>query len=92
MKKSIKNFLILMLVFALVVSVFTGCGKKNKTVGYDVSNSKYGNTYPIKGAENVTLGAIMNSYNPLADTAALKAAPTAFESLRNDYNLRNEVK
>ena len=47
---------------------------------------------PLKGAENVSLEAILNSYNPFADTAALKAEPSAFESLRNNYNLRNEVK
>ena len=43
-------------------------------------------------AETVTLDSITASYNPLNDTAALKAAPHTFESLRNNYNYRNEVK
>lgn len=45
---------------------------------------------PLNGAEEVTLDGIMASYNPLADTEALKAAPEAFENLRNHYNLRKE--
>lgn len=40
--------------------------------------------------ETVTAASILASYNPLADTAALKAAPEAFESLRDNYQLRNE--
>lgn len=43
-------------------------------------------------AKTVTLDSITASYNPLNDTAALKAAPHTFESLRNNYNYRNEVK
>ena len=46
---------------------------------------------PLKGAENVTSQAIIESYNPLIDTAHLKSAPTTFESLRNNYPLRNEL-
>ncbi|MBR1803983.1 MAG: 4-phosphoerythronate dehydrogenase [Muribaculaceae bacterium] len=46
---------------------------------------------PPQGAEHVTLPGILASYNPLTDTAALKADPTAFESLRNHYPLRPEV-
>lgn len=34
---------------------------------------------------------ILASYDPLADTAALRAAPGTFESLRNHYPLRHEV-
>ncbi len=33
---------------------------------------------------------ICASYNPLADTAALKASPTGFERLRNNYDYRDE--
>lgn len=47
---------------------------------------------PLKGAEEVSLAAIMSSYNPLIDTEALKSSPESFESLRNNYALRNEVK
>lgn len=36
-------------------------------------------------AETVSLDAIAASYDPVADTYALKAAPEAFESLRNHY-------
>ena len=43
-------------------------------------------------AETVTLDSITASYTPLNDTAALNAAPHTFESLRNNYNYRNEVK
>lgn len=46
---------------------------------------------PARGAEHVTLSGIMTSYNPLTDTAALKADPAAFELLRNHYALRQEV-
>lgn len=42
-------------------------------------------------AEFVTPRAILDSYNPLADTAALKANPAAFEALRNGYEYRHEV-
>ena len=34
---------------------------------------------------------ILASYDPLADTAALRAAPGTFELLRNHYPLRHEV-
>ncbi|MDE6715890.1 MAG: 4-phosphoerythronate dehydrogenase [Muribaculaceae bacterium] len=33
---------------------------------------------------------VMDSYNPKADTEALKSHPELFESLRNNYNLRHE--
>ncbi len=49
---------------------------------------------PYGGTANVTLQEVMDSYNPLADTAMLKSDPSAanFESLRNHYHLRPEVK
>lgn len=31
------------------------------------------------------------SYNPLADTEALRQSPESFETLRNNYNLRHEI-
>jgi erythronate-4-phosphate dehydrogenase len=46
---------------------------------------------PLRGAATVTPQFIIDSYNPLHDTAALKAAPSQFESLRNNYPLREEV-
>ena len=46
---------------------------------------------PLKGAEYVTPQSILDSYNPLIDTARLKASPDTFESQRNNYLLRNEL-
>lgn len=45
---------------------------------------------PASGAASVTLHEILNSYNPLTDTARLKDGATHFEALRNNYALRNE--
>ena len=45
---------------------------------------------PATGAAQVTLDGIAASYDIMADTAALKAAPANFESLRNTYPLRQE--
>jgi len=45
---------------------------------------------PAIGARDVTLDGIASSYDIMADTASLKAAPTAFESLRNHYLHRSE--
>lgn len=39
----------------------------------------------------VTAAAVAASYDPMADTQLLKAAPQTFEQLRNGYNLRNEI-
>lgn len=38
----------------------------------------------------VTPDAVIESYDIMADTAALKAAPSSFETLRNTYNFRSE--
>lgn len=43
-------------------------------------------------AEAPSLAAIAASYDPLADTAALRANPGAFEALRNGYSYRSEPK
>ena len=45
---------------------------------------------PATGTQNVTFAGIAASYDILADTAALKAVPASFESLRNHYHHRNE--
>ena len=45
---------------------------------------------PATGAAQVTLDGIAASYDILADTAALKADPASFESLRNHYSHRPE--
>ena len=46
---------------------------------------------PKAPARNVRIGDILASYDPMADTRALKNNPDAFEALRNNYNLRSEV-
>ena len=46
---------------------------------------------PTAGADDVTLERILQSYNPLNDTAHLKTHPDQFEQLRTTYPLRNEV-
>lgn len=45
---------------------------------------------PATGAAQVTLAGVAASYDILADTAALKADPAGFESLRNHYPHRPE--
>lgn len=74
-------------------------GKVRATkMAVDAVAAKLGLT-PRPMAENVPSGAasivdaqsIVASYNPLADTAALRSNPEDFESLRNRYNLRMEV-
>ena len=47
---------------------------------------------PATGAAQVTLDGIATSYDIMADTAALKSAPATFESQRNHYPLRQEVR
>ena len=45
---------------------------------------------PANGEEQVSVAAILGSYNPLADTAMLKDNAADFEVLRNHYALRHE--
>ena len=47
---------------------------------------------PLLGADVADIADVAASYDPLADTARLKADPTAFERLRNEYDLRKEVR
>lgn len=61
----------------------------NHHFGWDITPVQA--STPLKGAENVTPQTIIDSYNPLIDTAHLKSTPTTFESLRNNYPLRNEL-
>ena len=46
---------------------------------------------PPAPAGSVTIAGIMDSYDPAADTAALKGAPHDFEKQRNGYNYRHET-
>ncbi len=43
-------------------------------------------------APSVTVESIAGSYNPMVDTEMLRHDPEAFERLRNEYNLRAEVR
>ena len=76
--KTLKKILVLSLAVILAFSVFTGCGKKNTgaTVGADTTTSKYGTTYPIEGAEDVTL-----TYWRTTTTAVQKSAPDNYGDL-----------
>lgn len=42
--------------------------------------------------DRVTAEAVLGSYDPMTDTAALKSHPGLFERMRNEYALREEVK
>lgn len=42
-------------------------------------------------AASISPLAVVESYNPLSDTVALKNDPAAFESLRNNYRYRSEL-
>ncbi|MDO4319970.1 MAG: 4-phosphoerythronate dehydrogenase [Bacteroidales bacterium] len=45
---------------------------------------------PAPTARSITPSMAWRSYDPMADSEALRNAPAAFEQLRNSYNLRNE--
>ncbi len=45
---------------------------------------------PADAPATVTPAQLLDSYDPAADTAALRANPDSFESLRNHYHLRPE--
>lgn len=46
---------------------------------------------PEGASTDVTFASVAASYDPLADTEALKTAPETFELLRNRYNYRDEA-
>lgn len=56
----------------------------------DLTPAPMTETAPEGVAGSVTAALIAGSYDPLADTALLRSDPSAFESLRNHYNLRPE--
>ena len=58
---------------------------------FNLSIPLVGQDIPLGAANNVTLQSIIDSYNPITDTQALKATPHDFEALRNNYNYRPEV-
>ncbi|MBQ9822604.1 MAG: 4-phosphoerythronate dehydrogenase [Muribaculaceae bacterium] len=60
----------------------------NEFYGWDIPVPEI--AAPATGAPDVTFDGIAASYDILADSAALKADATAFESLRNTYHHRPE--
>ena len=58
---------------------------------FDLTIPNVAQGIPMGAAENITLQSIIDSYNPLIDTQALKSNPLDFEALRNNYNYREEV-
>lgn len=57
---------------------------------FNLPASDVAETVPPTAADAVTPHSILASYTPIADTLALRSAPSAFESLRNNYAYRNE--
>lgn len=47
---------------------------------------------PAQGVDVTSLRQVLDSYDPMADTRALKSRPDHFERLRNGYPLRHETK
>jgi erythronate-4-phosphate dehydrogenase len=58
---------------------------------YDWNINSIQASTPLCGAKIVTQQTILDSYNPLVDTARLKSSSAAFENQRNNYSLRNEL-
>ncbi len=52
---------------------------------------KPGENFPLGPTKEVSLEEVADSYDPMADSARLKANPAGFESLRNGYPLRREA-
>ena len=58
---------------------------------FNLGKPKFAEPTPGPGPSKVTAEEVMLSYNPAADTHALKNAPGQMEQLRNHYKLREEV-
>lgn len=61
----------------------------NRHYGWDIKPQQ-ANT-PYEGANCVTPQTILDSYDPLIDTARLKSSPDTFEHQRTNYALRQEL-
>lgn len=59
---------------------------------FGVEVDKSGLEQAYAGLPGVTAADIMASYDPAADTAALRAAPDDFDRLRHDYEYRRETR
>lgn len=64
----------------------------NAVLEYLGSDRRIDPQVPMTAPAAVTREAVVASYDPLADSVALKTDPTALERLRNYYPLRHEVK
>ncbi|MDE6273231.1 MAG: 4-phosphoerythronate dehydrogenase [Muribaculaceae bacterium] len=58
---------------------------------FGVSLDKSGLTGPYRSPDNLTLEAIRESYDIMADDAEFRRRPEDFESLRDNYQLREEL-
>lgn len=61
-----------------------------KFFGFEVDKSGLAPAYTYPAA--ITARQIVDSYDPAVDTAALRADPAAFDTLRRNYHYREEVK
>lgn len=59
---------------------------------FNLAPVKLKESVPAGASASVTWDAVTESYSPQVDTASLKQNPAAFESLRNTYAYRPEVK
>lgn len=58
---------------------------------FDITLPPPAELVPMTPPAAVDAGSIIATYDPMADTAALRDEPGAFEQLRNHYHLRHEV-
>ncbi|MDE7403259.1 MAG: 4-phosphoerythronate dehydrogenase [Muribaculaceae bacterium] len=58
---------------------------------FGVNVDKSGLQGAYTGNPGLTAGRILDSYDPAADSEALKNAPQAFDTLRRNYNFRHEA-
>lgn len=58
---------------------------------FHLGTPRFNEPTPGPAPERVSGSEVMLSYNPAADTQALKRSPQQFEQLRNNYALRTEV-
>lgn len=58
---------------------------------FDIPALRIAGERPPAPARTITAASALNVYDPFVDTRALKSDPSAFEKLRNNYNLRPEL-
>jgi erythronate-4-phosphate dehydrogenase len=59
------------------------------TAKFGLSHLTLGQVPPVP--DSITLEQVAKSYDPMADDAALRSNPEAFEAIRNGYHLRDEA-